>query len=227
MSASDEVATPPYTAACHRGRRPGRGASLRDWHRNSGPRRWVARRPPFGCRLPRRPYNVNLGLLVLRVFLAAILSGHATQKLFGWFRGAGPAGTGTMFERWGFRPGTAMAVLAGVCELVGAGSIGFGLITPAGCAIIIGTMIVAAVPNSVKGLWAHLGGCEVPVVYAGLGVVIALTGPGRFSLDNALGLDQLHKLGWGIAAIVVGVVSCLPPLFRRRATLRSHPVAAP
>lgn len=170
---------------------------------------------------------MNIGLLVLRVFLAALLSGHATQKLFGWFRGAGPVGTGAVFETWGFRPGTAMAVLAGVCELVGAGSIALGFLTPAGCAIIIGTMIVAATPNSSNGLWAHLGGCEVPVIYAGLGVVIALTGPGRYSLDSALGLHGLSSLGWGIAAIVVGVVSSQPPLLRRRAAVRSRSMAAP
>lgn len=164
---------------------------------------------------------------MLRLFLAALLSGHATQKLFGWFRGAGRIGTGAVFETWGFRPGTAMAVLAGVCELVGAGSLALGFLTPAGCAIIIGTMIVAATPNSSNGLWAHLGGCEVPVIYAGLGVVIALTGPGRFSLDNALGLHALSSLGWGAAAIVVGVVSSQPPLLRRRTAVRSRSMAAP
>ncbi len=164
---------------------------------------------------------MNTGLLLLRVFLAALLLGHATQKLFGWFRGAGPTGTGATFERWGFRPGRQMAITAGVSEVIGAGSVALGLLTPGGCAVIIGTMLVAAAPNSVNGLWAHLGGCEVPVVYAGLGVVLAFTGPGRFSLDNALGLDSLHALGWSLAAVAVGSVAAVAPLLRRRAVLRS------
>ena len=139
---------------------------------------------------------MNVGLLLLRLLLAGLLFGHASQKLFGWFRGMGPTRTGELFEKWGFVPGPTMAVTAGLCELAAAGSMALGLLTPAGSAVLIGTMVVAASPNAVNGLWAHMGGCEVPVVYAGLGAVLAFTGPGRFSLDNALGLHQLHTYGW-------------------------------
>jgi putative oxidoreductase len=162
---------------------------------------------------------MNIGLLLLRLLLAGLLTGHSCQKLFGWFGGMGPAGTGAVFEQWGFRPGKTMVVVAGLCELLGAASVAFGLLTPGGCAVIIGTMIVAASPSAAKGLWAHLGGCEVPVVYAGLGAVLAFTGPGRFSLDHAVGLTGLCGVGWGLAAVVVGVAASVPPLLRRRAAL--------
>ena len=164
---------------------------------------------------------MNVGLLLLRLLLAGLLTGHACQKLFGWFRGGGPAGSGVLFEQWGFRPGPAMAVVAGLSELLGAGSVALGLLTPGGCAVIVGTMIVAAAPNAPNGLWAHLGGCEVPVVYAGLGAVLAFTGPGRFSLDHAAGLTRLNGIGWGLAAIVVGAAASVPLLLRRRAALRT------
>ena len=65
---------------------------------------------------------MNTGLLLLRLLPAALLTGHATQKLFGWFRGAGPAGSGALFETWGFRPGRTLAIIAGCCELTGAAS---------------------------------------------------------------------------------------------------------
>lgn len=161
----------------------------------------------------------DVGLLILRIGLAALLCGHAAQKLLGWFQGLGPAGHGAVFEKWGFRPGTQLAVLAGCCELIGAGSLALGLIVPGGCAVVIGTMLVAAAPNTTNGLWAHLGGCEVPVVYAGIAVALAFTGPGRYSLDHAFGLDLTH-LGWSVAAIVVGVLAAVPPLLRRSAELR-------
>jgi putative oxidoreductase len=166
--------------------------------------------------------GVDVGLLILRVGFAALLFGHSTQKLFGWFRGGGPAGHGAVFHTWGFRPGPALAVVAGVCELVGVASIGFGFLTVGGCAVVLGTMIVAASPNAHNGLWAHLGGNEVPVVYGFLAVVIAFTGPGRFSLDHALGLTALSGIGWSVAAILVGVVAAIPMLLRRRAALRPH-----
>jgi putative oxidoreductase len=130
--------------------------------------------------------GLDVGLLVLRLGFAALLFGHATQKLFGWFRGGGPAGAGAMFETWGFRPGPTLAVVAGTCELVGAASVAFGFLTVGGCAVLIGTMIVASSPAARNGLWAHLGGNEVPVVYAFLAVVLAFTGPAerRSALPN-------------------------------------------
>lgn len=169
----------------------------------------------------------SVGVLILRLGLAVLLLGHSGQKLFGWFRGMGPAGHGAVFEKWGFRPGAPMAVIAGLCELTGAGSIALGLLVPGGCAVIIGTMIVAAAPNAVNGLWAHLGGCEVPVVYAGIAVALAFTGPGRYSLDHALGLHALEHLGWSVAAVVVGVLAAVPPLLRRRAELRRMSIQTP
>ena len=165
--------------------------------------------------------SLDVGLLVLRLGFAALLFGHSTQKLFGWFRGGGPAGAGAMFETWGFRPGPTLAVVAGTCELVGAASVAFGFLTVGGCAVLIGTMIVASSPAARNGLWAHLGGNEVPVVYAFLAVVLAFTGPGRYSLDHAFGLTGLSGLGWAIAAVVVGVAAAVPMLLRRRAALSS------
>ena len=165
--------------------------------------------------------GLNVGLLLLRLGLAGLLFGHATQKLFGWFRGGGPAGAGAAFDTWGYRPGPRLAVVAGACELIGLASIAFGFITVGGCAVLIGTMIVAASPAAHNGLWAQFGGNELPVVYAFLAAVLAFTGPGRYSLDHAFGLTALSSLGWSIAAVVVGVVAAIPLLLRRRAALRS------
>ncbi|MGH3392625.1 MAG: DoxX family protein [Actinomadura sp.] len=162
---------------------------------------------------------MDIGLLLLRLLLAGLLAGHSCQKLFGWFSGLGRAKTATIFEEWGFRPGATMVLMAGVFELLGAGSVALGLLTPGGCAVIVGTMIVAAAPSAAKGLWAHMGGCEVPVLYAGMGAILAFTGPGSFSLDHAFGLTGLNGVGWGLAAVVVGAAAAVPPLLRRRAAL--------
>jgi putative oxidoreductase len=118
-----------------------------------------------------------------------------------------------------------MVALAGTSELLGATSIALGLLTPAGCAVVIGTMIVAASPNLKNGLWAHMGGCEVTVAYGGMAAVLAFAGPGRYSLDRAAGLTSLHDTGWAIAAIAVGCIAAVPPLLRRQRCLAA--VAAP
>jgi hypothetical protein len=49
---------------------------------------------------------------------------------------------------------------------------------------------------------------------------LAFTGPGRFSLDPAPGLSVLTRLGWSVAAVLVGVVAPVPMLLRRLAALR-------
>jgi putative oxidoreductase len=162
---------------------------------------------------------MSLGLLLLRLLLAGLLFGHATQKLFGWFRGGGPAGTGAMFHKWGVRPGPAMAVLAGASELAGATLIAIGFLSPLGSTIIIGTMIVAAAVNVPNGLWAHMGGYEVAFVYAALAVCVGYTGPGDWSIDAAIGFGPHDGYLWGTAALAVGVLGSVPPLIMRRQTL--------
>jgi hypothetical protein len=64
----------------------------------------------------------------------------------------------------------------------------------------------------------------VPVVYAFLGAVLALTGPGRYALDRALGITTFTDPGWGVAAIAAGVLAAAPMLLRRRAALGRQPL---
>jgi putative oxidoreductase len=163
---------------------------------------------------------MNLGLLLLRLLLAGLLFGHSMQKLRGWFGGAGLTGTGAIFEQWGFVPGARMALLAGCMELLGAASIATGFLTPGGCAVVIGTMTVAAVATAPKGFWAQKGGCEVPFCYGALAAVIGFTGPGAWSLDHAFGLT-FASFWWGIAALLVGLAATAFPLAMRSRILKS------
>lgn len=169
--------------------------------------------------------TVDLGLLVLRAGVGALLLGHALQKSLGWFGGAGIDATAVVFESWGFRPGRRLVALAAASEVVAAvllvGGLGFGL----GCAILVGTMVVAAAPTAANGIWAHLGGCEVPLLYGFLGACLALTGPGRLSLDHALGIPDGGAAA-GPLLVLLGCAAAVPPLLQRRRALRATlPVA--
>ncbi|MFJ4772077.1 DoxX family protein [Streptomyces uncialis] len=157
---------------------------------------------------------MEIGLLVLRLLLGGLLFGHAAQKLFGWFRGHGPDGTGAVFETWGFRPGKPLVVLAALCELIAAASMVTGLLTPLGAAIALGTMLVAGSVSVSKGLWAQSGGYELPLVYGGLAVGLGFTGPGEWSLDHAFGLTELSGAGWGTAAMALGLLTGLVAVAR-------------
>lgn len=163
---------------------------------------------------------MDLGLFLLRLLLGALLFGHGTQKLAGWFSGHGPAGTAPLFEMWGFRPGRPLVILAGASEVAAAVLLVVGLFTPLGAAMAIGTMTVAGSVNAAKGLWATGGGYELPLVYAGTAAVLAFTGPGGWSLDAALGLAEPSTV-IGVAAVLLGLVTAGIAIALARRNLKS------
>jgi putative oxidoreductase len=157
----------------------------------------------------------DLGLLLLRMGTGGVLVAHGAQKLFGWFGGYGLDGTAGFFEQVGHRPGRLMATAAGMSEMAGGLLLLSGLLTPLGAAIVIGVMAVAAVSvHKDNGLWATNGGYELPLLYAVVAAALAFTGPGSWSVDNAIGWD-LDGWGYGIGAIVVGLVAAGVQLSRR------------
>jgi putative oxidoreductase len=163
---------------------------------------------------------VDVGPLILRIVVGALFFGHGTQKLFGWFGGHGPQGTGQFYESVGFRPGVPLAVIAGMSEAGGGTLLALGLITPLGAAAIIGVMASASVAVHLKkGLWNTNGGYELPLVYATAAACLVFIGPGRYSLDRAIGWD-LAGVGWALGAIALGLIAASVPLSWRAAQLR-------
>jgi putative oxidoreductase len=138
---------------------------------------------------------MRLARLIMRVVLGALYIGHGTQKLLGWFGGYGPEGTGQFFESIGLRPGKRNALAAGVSEAGGGALILLGLLTPVGAAMISGSMITAIrTAHAGKGPWASEGGWEYPLVAVVACMALAEAGPGRLSLDHALGIEMSGTL---------------------------------
>jgi putative oxidoreductase len=130
------------------------------------------------------------GLLVLRLIFGIVMAAHGAQKLFGWFGGYGLSGTGGFLESIGFRPGRFFAFAAGASELAGGLLIAAGLFGPVGPALVLATMIVAAITVHWKGgLFAQSNGIEVPLLYAAAAIALGLTGPGALSLDALLRIN--------------------------------------
>jgi putative oxidoreductase len=121
---------------------------------------------------------MSYGLLLLRVFVGAAFIGHGTQKLFGWFGGYGPQGTGGFFTSQGYRSGVQMAVLAGLAEAGGGLLLLLGLATPLACFLLAVVMVNAIFAVTLKR--AFLAGSELELVYLVIPVALAATGPGRF-----------------------------------------------
>src|SRR5438477_7786273 len=143
---------------------------------------------------------MSYGLLLLRVFVGAAFFGHGTQKLFGWWGGYGPQGTGGFFASQGYRWGVPMAVTAGLTEAVGGTLLGLGLATPLAAGMIAVVMLNAIFAVTLKR--AFMAGSELELTYLVTAVSLAAIGPGRFSLDRAFGWDDnISGLWWGVVAI--------------------------
>jgi putative oxidoreductase len=120
----------------------------------------------------------------MRLVIGIAFIGHGAQKLFGWFGGYGPKGTGGWMESIGIKPGVMMAVLAGVLELVGGFMFAAGLLTPVAAVLIAATMLGAIIKvHAPNGFWSTSNGIEFPLTVLVVAVGIALTGPGSISLD--------------------------------------------
>jgi putative oxidoreductase len=145
---------------------------------------------------------MHLGRLLLRLTIGGTFFVHGTQKLFGWFGGYGPDGTGQFFESLGLRPGRRNAIAAGATETGSGVLIALGFATPLAAAGLSAVMITAlrtAVWN--EGFKPATG--EHEVLLAAAALALTETGPGDPSLDSALGSER-HGLGWTLAALAAG-----------------------
>jgi putative oxidoreductase len=160
---------------------------------------------------------MEIGLLIVRVVVGALLVGHGSQKLFGWFGGYGLKGTGGYMESFGLRPGALFAFAAGAAELTGGLAFGTGLLTPVAAALVASTMLVASrTDHAGKGLWIYNGGFEYVLTNAAVVVGFAFAGAGEWSLDHAIGWD-VSGTWWGIVASVAAVLGGASVLTLRRA----------
>ena len=130
---------------------------------------------------------MDIGRAALRGVVGPLFVGHGTQKLFGWFGGHGPEGTGGFFESLGLRPGKRHALAAGAAESLGGALVTLGLLTPLGATMITATMITAIRKvHAAKGPWATEGGFEYNAVLIAAMTMLVEQGPGRPSVDEAL-----------------------------------------
>jgi putative oxidoreductase len=146
---------------------------------------------------------VNLGRLLLRVTVGSIFVEHGTQKLFGWFGGHGPDGTGQFFESIGLQPGRPNAIAAGTAEAGGGLMLGLGFATPLAAATVAGVM-VTALRKAIwpEGIKTGTGGYEMLLLVSAL--TLAESGPGPWSLDALLKAER-RGIGWAAAALVAAV----------------------
>jgi putative oxidoreductase len=152
---------------------------------------------------------MKIGRLLLRTVVGGLFVGHGTQKLFGWFGGAGLDTTAQGFEHLGLRPGKPNAIAAGAAEAGGGALLALGLETPFAASVLTATMLTAIHRVHAKnGPWVTNGGYEYNLVLIAAALALAEVGPGPLSLDAARGRERSGS-HWALAALAAGVVGAL------------------
>jgi putative oxidoreductase len=164
---------------------------------------------------------MDAGLLILRLAVGLLIAGHGVQKVSFRLGGNGLAGGTEEFRRDGFRGGRLTALVAGASQIGSGLFLAAGLLTPLAAMAAMGVMTVAGTVKWAKGLWVQNDGYEYPLVLVVVSAALALTGPGRWSVDHALAVTP-WPVWVSVAAIVMGPASGL----LTRVVLHRPPTAA-
>jgi putative oxidoreductase len=162
--------------------------------------------------------SINLALLVFRCAVGAVLLAHGINHIFG---GGKIAGTGRWFASLGMKPGIVHAWLASLTEIGGGILLVLGLLTPLGASAVVGVMLVAWITNH-RGngffIFRPGEGWEYVMTLTFAGLLLAVVGPGEWSLDNAFDLLDDLVGATGLAIVTVagagGAASLLAGFWR-------------
>lgn len=147
--------------------------------------------------------TINLVLLVVRVCGGITLALHGYQK---FFMGGRIQGTAGWFESLGMKPGKLHAYLAAGTEISCGLGFAIGFLTPLTAAGFVGVMLVAAWTHK-DAFFVFKDGWEYNLILAVLPVLVATTGPGRWSVDNALGIAEDLSGTTGLLISLAGLVA--------------------
>jgi putative oxidoreductase len=148
--------------------------------------------------------------LVLRAAIGGTMVAHGIKH------GRSLDGTARWFSSIGFREPRLQAIASAVVEIGAGAAVLAGAATPLSAAAVVGTMAVAArtvhLPN---GFFITGEGYEYVLNLGAASVALAALGPGGFSVDHLLGIDEKLSpaqrallaagVGLGAAAIQLAV----------------------
>lgn len=147
--------------------------------------------------------HFDLLMLFLRVVVGPTVFLHGYNKFFG---GGRIPGTARWFDSMGMKPnGKVHALAAATTETVSGVLITVGFLTPLAAAGVIGIMTVAAITTHRHAFFIIKEGFEYVMILGLMAFTISAFGPGKWSIDHAVGLaDGLGGyLGGGWIGTVV------------------------
>jgi len=151
----------------------------------------------------------DLGLLVLRAALGAVLISHGLQKAFGWWGGDGLEGFRATLTEAGYQHAGLLTYLGAGAQIAAGVLLVLGLFTPLAAAgalaLLVNGVLIAAETQRREGALFLFGpgGLEGPLVLTALAAAIVLAGPGRYGFDAGRGWARRPFVG-SLLALLAG-----------------------
>jgi putative oxidoreductase len=152
----------------------------------------------------------DLGLLLLRVGLGALLIAHGLQKAFGWWGGRGLGGFEDSLADMGYRHANILTYVAAGTEIGAGVLLVLGLFTPlaaaAALAYLINALLAGVSAQRDSGYFPFFlpAGHEYEITLIVVAAAIILIGPGRYGFDAGRGWARRPFIG-SVAALLLGL----------------------
>lgn len=138
-----------------------------------------------------RTTSTSIGLTALRIVLGVVFIAHGAQKF-----AQGIPNVAQGFSGMGVPLADVAAPLVAGLELVGGVLLVLGVATRVVGVLLAVDMVVAGLlAHASSGFYSQDGGFEYVLVLAVASLAVALTGPGRFSLDAVFLLASRRRRG--------------------------------
>jgi putative oxidoreductase len=150
----------------------------------------------------------DLGLLLLRLAIGALLIGHGLQKAFGLWGGPGFDGLETSLTDQGFQHADILTYVATGGQIAAGVLLVLGLFTPIAAAGALAYSVTGILADAMA---AHEGarlssfltdGHEYKVIFACAIAALILAGPGRYGFDAGRGWARRPFVGSFVALLV-------------------------
>ena len=149
--------------------------------------------------------KLDLGLLVLRIVFGLTMMSHGWNKFFST---SGIDGATRWFAAIGMKWPSLQSRIAASSEIGSGMLLTVGLFNVVSTTMFVALMIVAIITVHARvGFFIFLpnGGWEYCAAIIATATALSLTGPGQYSLDNALGIPS----SWSAVALPLGIVLAL------------------